>query len=320
MAEPRRSGVTAIHSLDRFVFSVPDLQVAREYFTTFGLDVRETGGRLDLHTFGHPHRWGSIYESGKPKKLEYLSLGVYQEDYDPLRRHLDKIGVKTIDPHPLVDEQGFWIRDPDGIALQIVVAGKSSPSQKGEAFGPMYMTTPKGTTVGINKRSVQPVRPIRLTHALLFCSDVPRSLKFYHDALGMRLSDHSGDGIAFMHGAHSSDHHMLAFAKSSGPGLHHTSWVVRGIDEVGLGMEQMLASGYQYGWGLGRHVLGSNYFYYSRDPWGSFTEYSYDIDFIGLEPDWPAEDHPPEDSFYLWGPGVPEDFITNREIEDRTAG
>src|SRR3546814_8251050 len=44
--------------------------------------------------------------------------------------------------------------------------------------------------------------------------------------------------------------------KSSGPGLHHTSWVVRGIDEIGLGMEQMLAKGYKYGWGVGRHVLG----------------------------------------------------------------
>lgn len=315
MAVPKRSGVTAIHSLDRFVFSVPDLKVAREYFTAFGLDVREVGGRLDLYTFGHPHRWGSIYESGKPKKLEYLSLGVYQEDYEPLRRHLGRLGVRSTDPHPLVDEQGFWVRDPDGIALQIVVAEKSSPNEKGTAYGPMNMTTERGTVVGINRRSAQQVRPVRLTHALLFCSDVPRSLKFYAEALGMRLSDHSGEGIAFMHGPHSSDHHLLAFAKSDGPGLHHTSWVVRGVDEVGLGMEQMLTAGYAYGWGVGRHVLGSNYFYYQRDPWGSFTEYSYDIDFIGVDTDWPAVDHPPEDSFYLWAPGVPEDFVLNRETE-----
>lgn len=320
MADPKRSGVTAIHSLDRFVFSVPDLAVAERYFTDFGLDVRKVGKRLDLYTFGHPHRWGSIFESGKPKQLEYLALGVYQDDYDPLRRHLERIGVKTIDPHPLVDEQGFWIRDPDGIALQIVVAEKSSPNEKGETFGPMNMANPKGTPIGINRRNAKPVRPVRLTHALLFCSDVPRSVKFYRDALGMRLSDQSGDGIAFLHGAHSSDHHLLAFAKSDGPGLHHTSWVVRGIDEVGLGMEQMLNKGYPYGWGVGRHVLGSNYFYYQRDPWGSFTEYSYDIDFIGLESDWPAQDHPPEDSFYLWGPTVPEDFVTNHETQARKAG
>lgn len=320
MTEPKRSGVTAIHSLDRFVFSVPELGTAKSYFTDFGLDVRQVGNRLDLYTFGHPHRWGSIYESGKPKKLEYLALGVYAEDYEPLRRHLDRLGVKTIDPHPLVDEQGFWLRDPDGITLQIVVAEKSSPNEKGAAFGPLNMKNPIGIDIGINRRAMQPVKPVRLTHALLFCSDVPRSLKFYSEALGMRLSDQSGEGIAFMHGVHSSDHHLLAFAKSDGPGLHHTSWVVRGVDEVGLGMEQMLNKGYKYGWGVGRHVLGSNYFYYQRDPWGSFTEYSYDIDFVGVDTDWPAQDHPPEDSFYLWGPAAPEDFVTNHETAARKAG
>ena len=317
MSDPKRNGVTAIHSLDRFVLSVPELKTAKDYFTAFGLDVREVGNRLDLYTFGHPHRWGSIYQSGRPKKLEYLALGVYREDYDPLRQHLDKIGVRPAEPHPLVDQQGLWLRDPDGISLQIVVADKSSPNEKGTAYGPLNMTNHKGVTVGLNRRGIKPVQPVRLTHALLFCSDVPRSLKFYSQALGMRLSDHSGDGIAFMHGAHSSDHHLLAFAKSSGPGLHHTSWVVRGIDEVGLGMEQMIAAGYKYGWGVGRHVLGSNYFYYQRDPWGSFTEYSYDIDFIDVATEWPAQDHPPEDSFYLWGPNAPDDFVTNHEIEDR---
>jgi hypothetical protein len=29
--------------------------------------------------------------------------------------------------------------------------------------------------------------------------------------------------------------------------------------------------------------------------------------------EWPAADHPPEDSLYVWGPAMPEDFITNHE-------
>ena len=64
---------------------------------------------------------------------------------------------------------------------------------------------------------------------------------------------------------------------------------------------------------MGRHVLGSNYFRYVRDPWGSFAEYSYDIDFIPADVEWQAADHPPEDSFYVWGPPVPDDFIVNHE-------
>ena len=313
MSSPRREGVTAIHSLDRFVFSVPDLSAAKAYYSTFGLDVREVGGRIDLHTHGHPHRWGSIYASGKPKKLEYLTFGVYAKDYEPLRRHLETMGCAPVDPHPLVDIQGYWLRDPDGVSLQVVIAEKSSPGGRPDAVGPLKVTTSRGTVVGPSRSGAHQVKPLRLTHALLFCSDVSRSVRFYTEALGLRLSDRSGDGIAFLHGAHSSDHHMLAFAKSSGPGLHHTSWIVKGVDEIGLGMEQMRRAGYRHGWGVGRHVIGSNYFFYSQDPWGSFAEYSYDIDFIGAETDWSDADHPPDDSFYLWGPAPPGDFITNRE-------
>jgi hypothetical protein len=103
-------------------------------------------------------------------------------------------------------------------------------------------------------------------------------------------------------------------AKSDGPGLHHLSWDVASIDEVGRGMEQMYGAGFTRGWGVGRHVLGSNYFYYARDPWGSYSEYSFDIDYVPGDFEWRAGDHPPEDSFYAWGPAVPEEFITNFEI------
>ncbi len=152
---------------------------------------------------------------------------------------------------------------------------------------------------------------------LLFSSDVPRSVRFYTETLGLRLSDHSGDIIAFLHGAHASDHHMLAFAKSDGPGLHHSSWDVATLDDVGVGMQQMIDRGYPDGWGVGRHVIGSNYFRYVRDPWGSFAEYSYDIDFIPADVEWKAADHEPADSFYVWGPPVPDYFIVNHETAGR---
>jgi hypothetical protein len=54
-----------------------------------------------------------------------------------------------------------------------------------------------------------------------------------------------------------------------------------------------------------------------RDPWGSFAEYSYDIDFIPVDVEWPAADHPPEDSFYVWGPPPPDYFIVNHETAAR---
>ena len=148
---------------------------------------------------------------------------------------------------------------------------------------------------------------------LLFTPDVPRALGFYSRVLGLRLSDRSGEIIAFMHGIHGSDHHMVAFAKSNAPGHHHYSWDVGSVSDIGLGAMYMLEQGYARGWGLGRHVLGSNFFHYVRDPWGSYSEYSADIDYVPANCDWPSGDHPPQDSLYVWGPNLPEDFIQNFE-------
>jgi catechol 2,3-dioxygenase len=75
----------------------------------------------------------------------------------------------------------------------------------------------------------------------------------------------------------------------------------------------MADKGYTKGWGLGRHVLGSNYFHYVRDPWGSFAEYSCDIDYIPKSQQWVAGNHAPEDSLSLWGPEPPDYFIANHE-------
>jgi catechol 2,3-dioxygenase len=157
------------------------------------------------------------------------------------------------------------------------------------------------------------VRPRRLSHVLIFTSDVLGSIKFYENTLGLRLSDRASDLVAFMHGIHGSDHHLLALVKSSAPGFHHCSWDVSSVNDIGLGAMRMADKGWQKGWGLGRHVLGSNYFHYVMDPWGSFSEYSCDIDYIPKEDRWPSADHKPEDSFYLWGPEVPREFVLNRE-------
>ena len=307
----RRSGVVGVHSIDRFVFTVPDLQVAQDFYTAFGLDVRRNGDRVDLHTFGHAHCWASIFQGGERKQLQYVRYGIFGEDEAVFRQRIDHLGI-GIAPHALGEPGGIWLRDSDGIAAQLVVAPKVSPSAKTvpSAVAPV----PAGRGAAPSRSTAAKVFPRNLSHILRFTPDVPRMLAFSRDVLGLRLSDHSADIIAFIHTPHGSDHHLVAFAKSHAPGLHHSSWDVGSIDEVGRGAEQMRNAGWGKGWGVGRHVLGSNYFNYVQDPWGSFCEYSCDIDFIAPDRDWPAADHPPQDSLYVWGPAVPEDFITNYEV------
>jgi catechol 2,3-dioxygenase-like lactoylglutathione lyase family enzyme len=307
----RRVGVTAVHSLHRFVFTVPDLAVATRFYQSFGLDVRVHPGRIDLHTFGHPHRWGTVIEAPGRKKLQYVSFAAYPEDVEPIAARMRAQGHVAKPAHPLADEPGLWFTDPEGIAVQVVTAEKSTPARADPAVAPVMPTPGKGAAPSRSRAGR--VRPQRLSHILMFSSDVPRSVRFYTEALGLRLSDHSADIIAFLHGAHASDHHLVAFAKSGGPGLHHSSWAVASIDDVGLGMQQMEDDGYKEGWGVGRHVIGSNYFRYIRDPWGSFAEYSAGIDFIPEDVEWRPADHPLEDSFYVWGPATPDYFIQNHE-------
>jgi catechol 2,3-dioxygenase len=194
--------------------------------------------------------------------------------------------------------------------MEIKVAPKVSPDRKSESA---WISSPPGVAGATLRAKAPPVRPRRLSHVLTFTRDVDASIKFYERTLGLRLSDRSADLVAFMHGIHGSDHHLLALVKSSAPGFHHCSWDVASVNDIGLGAMRMHDKGYQKGWGLGRHVLGSNYFHYVRDPWGSFAEYSCDIDYIPKEQPWPSADHKPEDSFYLWGPDVPPEFTINYE-------
>jgi catechol 2,3-dioxygenase-like lactoylglutathione lyase family enzyme len=305
----RRPGELGIHSVDRFHIVVPDLAVAQNFYGEFGLDVRGKGNLLTLNTFGHPHTWGTIGE-GPRKKFSYMSFGAFEDDIDGFSKHLQALGVKRLDPPQGTDSNGLWFRDHDGNLIEIKVAEKSSPNEKTRFSFQPTVADERGAPF----RSTLPrTRPRRLTHVLLFTRDVPKAIEFYTRVLGMRLSDQSGDNIAFMHGIHGSDHHMVAFARSDAPGHHHFSWDVGSVDEIGAGAMHMLDKGFAKGWGLGRHVLGSNYFHYVQDPWGSFSEYAADIDYISAKCDWKSDDHPPDDSFYAWGPNVPEDFVHNYE-------
>lgn len=307
LSQPEAAG---IHSLDHFALTVPDLDEAKRFFEAFGLDVKEEGGALVLHTFGSPHMWARLCE-GPSKRLRYLSFAAYTEDLPHFEDRLNKLDIDRIDaPQDAPDNGGLWFRDLNGVPIQIKAGGKKTPDAK-EGNG--QLPSPAGCRNAPLRGTQPPVHPSRLSHILLLVPDVPAAVEFYANALGLRLSDKSGDVVAFTHARHGSDHHLIAFGKSSGTGLHHSSWDVPSIDHIGRGAAQMHLAGYEHGWGLGRHVLGSNYFYYARDPWGSYAEYSYDIDYIPKGVSWEPTSPPIDNSFYLWAPLPPEDFTHNYE-------
>ena len=299
----------AVHSVHEFVFSVPDLAEARHFYTSFGLEVRAEGDALGLYTVGRSHRWAVIM-GGAGKRLLWITLGIVAGQAAAFRQRLARHGVAESTAPAGAPPDGIWLRAPDGLPVRLLEADKCSPSVNTErVFAPATASSGRAP----HRSEIRPVQPGHLSHILLFTPDVNATVQFYIDVLGLKLSDRSAGIVAFLHSPHGSDHHLLAFATSTHYGLHHSSWDVPSFDAVGLGAQQMAAAGYRDGWGLGRHVLGSNYFRYVRDPWGGYAEYSFDIDFIPAGSTWPAADHPIEDSLYVWGPDVPPDFIDNLE-------
>lgn len=309
----KRAGALGVHSIDHYALQVPDLAEARNFYEAFGLNVKDEDGGLGLYAAGGSHKWVAL-SGGATKQLRYISFGIFAEDEDALNAHLDSKGVKRINAPDGASADGFWIEGFDGMPINIRIAEKCSPDGK-TAF--VAISSAAGESGAVFNSSAPKIEPRHMSHLAIYCSDVVGATAWYSEHLGLRLSDGSGPVVAFLHGPHGSDHHLLALVGSSHRGLHHSSWDVGSVQEVGLGSAQMMRAGYENGWGVGRHVLGGNYFYYATDPWGSHCEFSADIDFIPADCEWPANaEHPPEDSFYLWGPGVPEGFVDNTEPQE----
>lgn len=310
--QARRPGWLGVHSLNHIGLIVPDLAEAKNFYDHFGLDVRPVGSGLEARVFGHDHVWLRLV-AGPAKRLDYISFGVFADDLERFSDRLNKANIDLLKNRPL-HSNNIWFRDPLGITVELQVAPKVMPDDK---VMHNISSCPPGMRAAVMRGETSIIHPTRLAHALFFTPDIKESVKFYCDILGLRVSDFPGP-VAFLHGAHGSDHHLIAFAESDiGVGYHHTAWDVESIEEVGLGAAQMAAAGYKRGWGLGRHVLGSNYFNYIRDPWGSYAEYSYDIDYVPVVQDWPAAYPKPENSLYLWGPDVPDDFVNNYETPEK---
>jgi len=301
----------AVHSINHFALQLPDLAEADRFVTAFGLAAEAAADELKLRTIAGDHVWTRLFR-GPAKGLAYLSLGCAEADLPAVRRRAFEAGAVAATPHPRGDTNGFWFTDPDGNLVQVKPAGSTQPASKSALPDE---NVPAGVRGVLGSQRAERVRPTRLSHILLFTPDVGRMVAFYSEGLGLNLSDRSRDIIAFMHAPHGCDHHLLAFAKSPAKGFHHSAWDVPGIGDVGRGAMQMRQAGYAEHWGVGRHVLGSNYFNYVRDRAGAWWEHSCHIDYVPAGVRWPAADHPPEDSLYLWGADVPANFVENTEAQ-----
>jgi catechol 2,3-dioxygenase len=300
-----------VRALLHYALEVPDQAVGETFYRTFGLvDQPARDGAVHLRP-GDLGRACTLLYGGPRKRLHHLAFGAPGDEYEAVRESVRRAGVREVDPPKGAPDGGFWIRDPDGHPVNVRPEGSQDPPPD----PPLATNSPghiqRQVVRGSPDRHAK-VAPRKLGHVLLFTPDVDRQVDFYTRVLGLKLSDRVKSLIAFTRCT--TDHHNLALLTSKGPGFHHASFQVGSVDEIAVGAARMHDAGWQKGWGLGRHVIGSNYFHYTRDPWGSFAEYYHDLDFIPENCAWVPRDFPEEDSLYVWGPPLPPEFVENTEL------
>jgi hypothetical protein len=94
------------------------------------------------------------------------------------------------------------------------------------------------------------------------------------------------------------------------------SFEMGNLDQIQFCAQRVIDAGYQDGWGVGRHIYGSNYFHYVRDPWHGLVEFFWDIDFIKGDARWEVENAAPgPEALYQWATTPPPaDFLKNYEL------
>ncbi len=122
--------------------------------------------------------------------------------------------------------------------------------------------------------------PRSLGHFVLFVPDVKAANDFYCNRLGFRISDIMQDAGCFLRPKANDDHHTLLIiqAPPEAQGIDHFAFHLAGPTELMIAGSRFTELGYTTYWGPGRHILGSNWFWYFNSPLGCHVEYDADMD------------------------------------------
>ena len=300
----------ALHHLSSVTIGVPNVEDSCRYYAEFGL--RRNGTSFSTRDGGEQLR---IIES-PTRRLVELCIGADDaDDVALVSDRLSGLGV-AIERHP-TRVSALEIHSGARVVVKILPRMTQVPAAREPTNGPGYTQRENGRAPAILR--AEPVRPRKLGHVVIGTPDAEASKRFFVDGVGFKVSDQVRGLAAFIRC--STDHHNLLLQPAPVAFLHHTSWQVDDIDEVGRGAVTMLEGHPErHVWGLGRHFIGSNFFWYLRDPAGNFSEYYSDMDPITDDQLWtPGMWEPSLRALYSWGPDVPPSMLEPDDLADLMA-
>lgn len=290
----------SLHRLNSITIGVPNVDETIAYYDDFGLTSHGDGsfstvdGGQQLRITHAPMR-----------RLLDIGIGVdHPDDLDRISSQLAKLDLA-------VKREGNSVVTEEPIAgFRATISVSSRLEQRRiEATpynGPGRIDRPDGRAPGLIREGT--VKPRKLGHVVIGSTDQEATQRFFTEGIGFKVSDVVPSIAAFMRC--STDHHNVLVQQSPVNFLHHTSWQVEDIDEIGRGAMAMLEDNPErHVWGLGRHHVGSNFFWYLKDPAGNFSEYYSDIDCIVDDALWTPGVWEGVKGLYNWGPPPPPSFL-----------
>ena len=276
---------------DSLVFGVDDVEACAQYFTDYGLAPEGRGRFTALDGTSvliKPRNDPSLppaLESGS--MLRKTVYGVADErTLDAIAKELGKDReLQKLDNGSLacLDDSGFalgfqvTVRKPISLAAESVNAPGAPPRRPENVIGADPTSDPK---------------PRTLSHIVYFVPDAAKMEAFYAERLGFITTDRFTGVGPFMRPAGTHDHHTL-FCIQTPPfmqGCEHFTFHMGGPTEVLQAGTRFVNKGYESFWGPGRHLFGSNWFWYFNSPVGCHVEYDADMDLH--DENWVAREAP----------------------------
>jgi Glyoxalase/Bleomycin resistance protein/Dioxygenase superfamily len=265
-------------------------------------------GYSQIGLLGHEDRWGTqdcpdqirIVEAPY-RQLRSMRIGCHDErDLAELRHRLEALGIEAEagpDRVTCPDPSGHW-----RVVVEIAppVSLSRPPPRIHNRPGERARTAARADVV----TEAAPRPPRRLGHVVLGSPDPLGSAKFFLEGIGLRMSDQVAGLLTFMRC--SRDHHNLLIQPAPVPYLNHYAFEYDDIDAVGAAARHYLdGQEDRHVVGLGRHVVGSNVFWYVNDPCGTMVEFFSDMDDIPDDDAWEPRTDWEIGRFSSWGPKEP---------------
>ena len=162
-----------ISGLHHYALEVPDLAVAEGFLQDFGLETGEKDGSLVAMCPGRQQEQVRLVEA-PAKRLHHITFTLRPGAMDTVREALDRSGTPVIEPPPGATEDGLWLRDPDGTAVQLLDEPQAAARPAAEILVNMGGTRQR-FDIAQWREVTKDVLPRRLGHSLLFTAQ-PRQM------------------------------------------------------------------------------------------------------------------------------------------------